>query len=55
MTPSELRGWMDEHRRSVRGLAAELGVSPSTVARWRAGEAAAPPYLMRTLEAIASS
>ncbi len=52
MTPEELREWMAEHNRSVRGLAAELRVSPSTVARWRDGESAVPHPVVLALEAL---
>lgn len=46
MDPDELREWMRVHKRTVRGLAAEVDRSPSTVARWLAGEA----KIARTVE-----
>jgi DNA-binding transcriptional regulator YiaG len=50
MTPAELRDWMAAHGHSVRGLAALLEVSPSTVQAWRDGTYAIPPYLWRALK-----
>lgn len=52
MTADELRAWMDEHGRSVRDLAVELGVYPSTVQRWRDGTRAIPSMLEVALRAL---
>lgn len=52
MTRDELRAWMTEHRYSVRVLAATLGVSQSTVQRWRDGTRGVPPYLDRALSTL---
>ena len=42
MDADELKAWMKRYRRTIRGLAVELGVSRATVERWRAGEARIP-------------
>ena len=38
MTAERLREWMDRYQFSQRVLAAQLGVAPSTVMRWRQGQ-----------------
>ncbi len=46
MTSKEFRAWMERGKWTNRGLARELDVYPSTIARYRSGALAVP----RTLE-----
>ena len=54
MTPDELRQWMREHKRTVRGLAVELDVSRATVERWRNGEARISKSTVLALQVLAA-
>ena len=52
MNPDQLKQWMRTHERTVRGLAGELAVQPSTVQRWRNGSRPIPVYLHLALAGI---
>ncbi len=52
MTGTDLRAKMAERGWTVRGLAAELGVMPGTVQRWRSDETPVPPYLHLALSKL---
>ena len=49
----ELRAWMTEHGRTVRGLAHELDIGRATVMRWRAGESPIPKTAELALQVLA--
>ncbi len=53
MTGDELKQWMREHGRTVRGLAWELGVSNSTIHRWRSGDRTIPKSVELALVTLA--
>ncbi|MSQ29174.1 MAG: hypothetical protein EXR68_01630 [Dehalococcoidia bacterium] len=53
MDKVELRAWMMERRWHIHALAAELGIHPSTLQRYRTGELAVPKVVelaLKTLE-----
>ena len=53
MTSDELRSWMSQNAYTVRGLAGELRVAPTTVQRWRDGTHPVPHLVelaVRTLK-----
>lgn len=52
ITPDELREWMAEHERSVRGLASELGTDPTAITRWLNGSRPVPGWLRFALRGI---
>lgn len=53
MNGDELKAWMTEHGRTVRGLAFELDVSRATVQRWRDDEARIPESVALALQVLA--
>ena len=53
MTNTDLRDWMRAHRYSVRTLSHALGVSPSTVTRWRSGEITITRIVILALDSLA--
>ena len=52
MDADELKAWMTEHGRTVRGLAFELDVSRSTVDRWRTSDARIPRSVELALQVL---
>ena len=53
MDAEELRDWMEQHGRTVRGLAYELEVSNSTIHRWRSGDRPIPKAVELALVTLA--
>lgn len=52
MTPTDLRAYMASRSLSIRGAAAELGVSFNRMQRMLAGEAPIPRYIGLAVAAI---
>jgi transcriptional regulator with XRE-family HTH domain len=52
MTPSTLRTWRSERGLSQSALAAKLGVSRPTIARWEAGSYPIPQQTALALETL---
>jgi transcriptional regulator with XRE-family HTH domain len=55
MDADGLREWMDQHRYSVRRLAAALERDPKTIARYRSGELPVPRILELALQALVAA
>ncbi len=53
MDADELKAWMQQHRRTIRGLAVELKVSRATVEGWRAGKHQIPYSVDLALKVLA--
>ena len=54
MTPEDLKLWMAAHGYTYRSLADALGVSRSTVERWRSGEHPVRQTAVLALERLAT-
>ena len=54
MDNADLRAWMTAHRYSVRTLAADLGVHPATIQRYRDGTLKVPRAISLALETLSA-
>ena len=53
MDAEQLRAWMTQYQRTVRGLAYELKVNRSTIESWRSGEYPIPYMAELALQVLA--
>ncbi len=52
MTADELKGWMTRNGYSVRGLARDLGLSPTTITYYRSGKRPVPRTFALALDTL---